>query len=108
MKTILKLVLIGLVGITARADILRLRDGRMFTGNFLGATRTEIWFQRDTPGDIIGAAPYPVDSVESVTFGPAMRQSRSESAVTLPFIFADRPSPSHRPRPLLPRPSPPL
>ncbi len=69
----LALLIVLLIG-AARADILRLRDGRMFTGNFLGATRTEIWFQRDTPGDYLGAAAYPVEEVESLTFGPAMKQ----------------------------------
>src|SRR5258707_4213631 len=100
-KLIFKLFLFGLLCVTLRADILRLRDGRMVTGNFLGATRTEIWFQRDTPGDIMGTAAYPVEQVESLTFGPAPRQSNAQSSVgragsdeksalTLPLIFADR------------------
>ncbi|MBZ5604090.1 MAG: hypothetical protein LAO79_17460 [Acidobacteriia bacterium] len=76
----LALLIVVLIG-AARADILRLRDGRMFTGNFLGATRTEIWFQHDTPGDFIGTAAYPVDQVESLTFGPAMRQSNAGAHV---------------------------
>lgn len=78
MKSILKLFLVGLVCLSARADILRLRDGRMITGNFLGATRTEIWFQRDTPGDLMGTTAYPVEQVESLTFGPVARQSSAE------------------------------
>src|SRR5262249_53457118 len=75
MKSILKLFLVGLVCLTAKADILRLRDGRMITGSFLGATRTEIWFQRDTPGDVISTGAYPIEQVESLTFGPAVRQA---------------------------------
>jgi hypothetical protein len=63
MKSILKVFLVGLAAMSLRADILRLRDGRMLTGSFLGATRTEIWFQRDTPGDFIGAAAFPIDNV---------------------------------------------
>ena len=44
------LFLIVLIGMpVAKADILRLRDGRMFTGQFLGATKEQIWFQADTP-----------------------------------------------------------
>jgi hypothetical protein len=108
MRHLLKLSLLGLICVTLRADILRLRDGRMVTGNFLGATRTEIWFQRDTPGDIIGAAAYPVEQVESLTFGPAMRQSNLGSAqgdLKLPIIFADRPLlPLHPSRPPSQRP----
>ena len=76
MKSILKLFLIGMVCVTLRADILRLRDGRMITGQFLGATRTEIWFKGETPGDVFGAAAYRVEEVESLTFGPAPKQSK--------------------------------
>lgn len=81
MKSILKILLIGMVCVTLRADILRLRDGRMITGQFLGATRTEIWFKCDTPGNILGAAAYPVEQVESVTFGPAPKQSKADEGV---------------------------
>src|SRR5581483_10837709 len=75
----LALLIVVLIG-AARADILRLRDGRMFTGNFLGATRTEIWFQRDAPGDFIGTAAYPVEQVESLTFGPVAKQSGASAS----------------------------
>ncbi len=102
MKSILKLLLVGLVCFSARADILRLRDGRMVTGNFLGATRTEIWFQPDTPGEIIGAAAYPVAQVESVTFGPVARQSSADGGRAVTFKPETQPS---RPQaPLSPRP----
>jgi len=77
MKTILRLLLIGMVAVSLRADILRLRDGRMITGQFLGATRSEIWFKAETPGDALGAAAYPVEQVESLTFGPAPAQLKS-------------------------------
>jgi len=92
MKSILKLFLVGLVCLTARADILRLRDGRLFTGNFLGATRTEIWFQPDTPGELIGAAAYTVAQVESVTFGPVSRQSNSDTQDAVAVKPANPPS----------------
>lgn len=81
MKSILKMLLIGMVCVTLRADILRLRDGRMITGQFLGATRSEIWFKCDAPGDVLGATAYPVEQVESVTFGPAPKQSKAERGV---------------------------
>ena len=81
MKSILKMLLIGMVCVTLRADILRLRDGRMLTGQFLGATRTEIWFQCDTPGNVLGARAFPVEQVESVTFGPAPKQSKADRRV---------------------------
>ena len=76
MKSIRRLLLVGLVVCcSVKADILRLRDGRMFTGSFLGASRSEIWFQRDAPGQVIGTGAYPIEQVESLTFGPVMRQS---------------------------------
>jgi len=77
MKSILKLFLIGMVCVTLRADILRLRDGRLITGQFLGATKSEIWFKDDVPGNVIGAAAYPVEQVESLTFGPAPGQAKA-------------------------------
>jgi hypothetical protein len=70
MKRMIKLALIALTCIAANADILRLHDGRVFAGQFLGATRTEIWFQRDAPGDVLGTVAYPVTQVESLTFSP--------------------------------------
>lgn len=70
------LFLVGLAGVpSAKADILRLRDGRMFTGEFLGATKDQIWFQADSSVNIIGPTAYAVIQVESLTFGPAPRQS---------------------------------
>jgi|HubBroStandDraft_2_1064218.scaffolds.fasta_scaffold615282_2 hypothetical protein len=69
----LLIVLIGMPA--AKADILRLRDGRMFTGQFLGATKEQIWFQSDAPANMIGPTAYSVVQVESLTFGPAEKQS---------------------------------
>lgn len=74
---VLRLLLIGMVCVTLRADILRLRDGRMITGQFLGATRTEIWFKGDTPGDLAVPEAYRVEQVESLTFGPTPKQSKA-------------------------------
>ena len=75
MKSIL-LVMVGLIGMTAlKADILRLRDGRILTGDFLGATKDQIWFQADAPVGIVGPAAYSTAQVESLTFGPEMKQS---------------------------------
>ena len=64
------LFLIGVMCIAASADTLRLRDGRTLSGQFLGATRAEIWFQRDVPGEVLGKEAFPVMQVESLTFGP--------------------------------------
>jgi hypothetical protein len=76
MKSLWKSLAIGLICLSAKADILKLRDGRMLTGVFLGATRSEIWFQSDAPGDVLGTAAFPVEQVESLTFGPVARQSK--------------------------------
>jgi hypothetical protein len=91
MKSILKMLLIGMVCVTLRADILRLRDGRMITGQFLGATRSEIWFKCDTPGNVLGTTAYPVEEVESVTFGPAPKQSKVNDGAKK----GSAPAPSH-------------
>ena len=96
MKSILKLFLIGMVCITLRADMLRLRDGRLITGQFLGATRTEIWFKDDVPGDVMGAAAYPVEAVESLTFGPAPGQSKSIHSTKKPVGATARHASSKR------------
>jgi hypothetical protein len=85
MKCLRFALMLALMGVSARADILRLRDGRMFTGNFLGATRTEIWFQRDTPGQFLGTAAFPVEEVESLTFGPALKQSSAGASLSPSF-----------------------
>lgn len=77
MKTLL-LVLVGMIGLaSAKADILRLRDGRMFTGEFLGATRDQIWFQSDSPAGLSAAVAYSTVEVESLTFGPVPKQSET-------------------------------
>jgi hypothetical protein len=76
------LFLVGLIGLPmAKADILRLRDGRMFTGEFLGATKDQIWFQADSPVNMIGPTAYAVVQVESLTFGPAQKQSNTAHAM---------------------------
>jgi hypothetical protein len=79
----LLLLLVVLVGLpAAKADILRLRDGRMFTGEFLGATKDQIWFQADGAVNLIGPTAYAVTQVESVTFGPVATQSGAVQRVT--------------------------
>lgn len=73
MRPLFQIVLIGLACFSANADTLKLRDGRILSGQFLGATRSEIWFQRDMPGEILGKEAFPVMQVESLTFGPTQR-----------------------------------
>jgi hypothetical protein len=75
MKVVVPLVLLALSCVGASADVLKLRDGRAIPGQFLGATRTEIWFQRDVPGEVINTMAYPIVHVESLTFGVDARQS---------------------------------
>jgi hypothetical protein len=64
------LFLLGLICVAVSADTLKLRDGRVLSGQFLGATRSEIWFQRDVPGEVLGKEAFPVMQVESLIFGP--------------------------------------
>jgi hypothetical protein len=70
MRVLFQLALVGMMCIAGRADSLKLRDGRTLSGQFLGATRAEIWFQRDVPGEVLGKEAFPVMQVESLTFGP--------------------------------------
>ena len=87
MKYIL-LIVLGILSVTAaRADILQLRDGRMFTGEFLGATRDQIFFQADSPAGIVGPAAYSTAEVESLTFGPAPKQSSASNSSKAPRCY---------------------
>src|ERR1700680_4891432 len=70
MRALFQLVVVGLICMAGFADTLKLRDGRVLSGQFLGATRSEIWFQRDVPGEVLGKEAFPVMQVESLTFGP--------------------------------------
>jgi hypothetical protein len=95
MRALYQILLIVLTCLTASADTLRLRDGRILSGQFLGATRSEIWFQRDVPGEILGKEAFPVMQVESLTFGPSARAAvGSRSPRRLP-----RPAASSTPAP---------
>jgi hypothetical protein len=49
----------------AHADTLRLRDGSVIIGNYVGGSQTEIWFQRSPAG----AEAFPLFAVESLRFG---------------------------------------
>ena len=88
MKSTLRLFLVGLVAFAAKADMLKLRDGRMFTGQFLGATKTEIWFQRDPPSDILATQAFPIAQIESLIFGPDVRQSSTQRIYSCKPIFS--------------------
>jgi len=79
MRVLFQLALIGLMCIAARGDTLKLRDGRTLSGQFLGATRAEIWFQRDVPGEVLGKEAFPVMQVESLTFGPNAQAGKSSA-----------------------------
>src|SRR5260370_38841407 len=82
MNVVVPLALLALSFVGARADVLKLRDGRTIPGQFLGATRTEIWFQRDAPGEVINTMAYPIVHEESLTFGLNARQSvKAQDAV---------------------------
>ena len=70
MRVLFQFVLIILTCFAARGDVLKLRDGRTLAGQFLGATRAEIWFQRDMPGEVLGKEAFPILQVESLSFGP--------------------------------------
>ena len=55
----------------AHADTLRLRDGTVIIGNYVGGSQTEIWFQRSPAG----AEAFPLFAVESLRFGNLLGSS---------------------------------
>jgi hypothetical protein len=63
--------LFALALIAYGADTLQLRDGRTLTGQFVGATRVQVWFQQDGQAETAGPAVFPVAQVVSVGFDPA-------------------------------------
>jgi hypothetical protein len=95
MRALFQIVLILLTCLIASADTLRLRDGRILSGQFLGATRSEIWFQRDVPGEVLGKEAFPVMQVESLTFGPTAQAAISPASPQRPL----RPAASSTPAP---------
>lgn len=67
MKQFRVLMLVALALAAARADVLRLRDGSVLNGSYVGGTQTEVWFQRGPAG----AEAFPLFAVESLKFGGA-------------------------------------
>jgi hypothetical protein len=63
------------------ADTLKLRDGRSLTGQFVGATRSEVWFQADNQGEFSGVMAFPVAQVASVAFEPALLKPSGLGAI---------------------------
>ena len=61
-----------LASFASGADTLKLRDGRSVTGQFVGATRSEVWFQADNQAEFSGVLAFPVVQVASVAFEPAL------------------------------------
>ena len=58
-------VLLCFLASFVHADTLRLRDGTVILGNYVGGSQTEIWFPRGPAG----AGAFPLFIVESLRFG---------------------------------------
>ena len=103
--TIVMLVVVGFVAL-AQAHVIRMNDGRVFKGRFVGGDKTHVFFQVD--GDTIQKFPVAsitaiqfqtysggdqLTSTESVTLGPRSRTvmtglpGLSLSTVKLPLNF---------------------
>ncbi|MGH8101280.1 MAG: hypothetical protein ACREIW_08275, partial [Chthoniobacterales bacterium] len=95
-------VVLGILASFGRADSLRLRDGTIIIGNYVGGTQTEIWFQRSPAG----AEAFPLFAIESVRFGnligsaaprlpepSVLKSTRVKVARKLPRQFARVPEP---------------
>jgi hypothetical protein len=63
-------------------DSLKLRDGRSLSGQFVGATSSEVWFHADGEGEFSGTRAFPVGQVSSVVFDSAMKPSGLSSQTT--------------------------
>jgi hypothetical protein len=57
--------LLSVLAFFAKADTLRLRDGTVIVGSYVGGSQTEIYFQRSPAG----AEAFPLFAVESLRFG---------------------------------------
>jgi hypothetical protein len=78
-----------LVSLASGADTLKLRNGRAVTGQFVGATRSEVWFQADNQAEFTGVLAFPVAQVASVAFDPALMKPSGLSGGIRP---AERPA----------------
>jgi len=65
-RLVLALAGVGLLLGWLQADTLRLKDGQVLQGRYMGGTRNNISFQVDGQGE---PADYPVSQVSSITFG---------------------------------------
>jgi hypothetical protein len=82
--------LLGCAVSFAQADTLRLRDGMVIVGTYVGGTQTEIWFQRSPAG----AEPFPLFAVESVRFGTLLGSSTPKpSALKIARVHVTRKRP---------------
>src|SRR5579864_8471115 len=64
-----------LASLASGADTLKLRDGRVLSGQFVGATRSEVWFQADNQGEFSGVLTFPIAQIATVAFEPAVKPS---------------------------------
>jgi hypothetical protein len=78
-----------LASLASGADTLKLRNGRSVTGQFVGATRSEVWFQADNQAEFTGVLAFPVAQVASVAFDPALMKPSGLSGGIRP---AERPA----------------
>jgi hypothetical protein len=76
-KMFLRCAIASLVfaGVALGADTLQLRDGRTITGQFIGATRTEVWFQREGQAEAAAPVAIPIGQITSLAFEPAVKPS---------------------------------
>ena len=76
-KMFLRCAIASLVfaGVGLGADTLQLRDGQTITGQFIGATRTEIWFQREGQAEAAAPVAIPIGQITSLAFEPAVKPS---------------------------------
>ena len=64
-----------LATLVSGADTLKLRDGRVLSGQFVGATRSEVWFQADNQGEFSGVLTFPIAQIATLAFEPAVKPS---------------------------------
>src|SRR5258708_2033404 len=64
-----------LATLVSGADTLKLRNGRVLSGQFVGATSSEACFHTDTQVEFSGVLTFPVAQIATVAFEPAVKPS---------------------------------
>ncbi len=83
---------LGLMSVTASADTLQMKDGRVVQGKFLGGTQASVQFESNGKIDL-----YDVDQVISITFSSTPTTSSAIRPASLAPVSESSAAPAPRP-----------